>query len=134
MNVLIYDGPGIANLQKPLIKAFKKALGSYFDIIPVDHQTLRDHLWQESTRLLVMPGGRDLLFLDSLGEKGCKNIRKWVNEGGLYFGVCAGAYFGCSRIEFEMDRPDYKVAGDRPLQFCQATAVGSVAKSFVYGI
>lgn len=32
-----------------------------------------------------------------------------------------------------MDRPDYKVVGDRPLKFCSAIARGSVSKPFVYG-
>lgn len=32
-----------------------------------------------------------------------------------------------------MDRPDYKVLGERPLQFCKATAIGSISKTFMYG-
>jgi biotin--protein ligase len=32
-----------------------------------------------------------------------------------------------------MDRPDYKVCGERPLQFFKGTAIGSVSKSFIYG-
>jgi biotin--protein ligase len=100
MNVLIYDGPGIANLQKPLIKAIKKCLGNCYDVIPVDHNTLNTQPWQESTKLLIMPGGRDLPFLESLEKPGgLKKIDQWVREmNGKYFGICAGSYFACSRI------------------------------------
>lgn len=107
INVLIYDGPGVANLQIPLIKAIKKCLGHCYDVIPVDHTTIYTQPWQETTRLFIVPGGRDLVFLDSIhrveaggdaSATGLSKIRNWVKEGGSYLGICAGAYFATERI------------------------------------
>lgn len=160
--MLIYDGPGVANLQKPLIKAIRKCLGHCYDVIPVDHHTINTQPWQETTRLFIVPGGRDLVFLDSIhrveagsesSATGLTKIRNWVKEeGGSYFGICAGAYFATERIglllglfnsishgscnacvEFEMGRPDYKVMGERFLKFCPGTGRGSVSSNFTYG-
>ncbi len=109
MNILLYDGIGVANLQRPLKKVLKQLLSHMYDIVEVDGKVLREQPWQETTALLIMPGGRDLPFLEALGDSGAQKVRDWVRGGGKYFGICAGAYFGSSRIEFEMDRPDYKV-------------------------
>lgn len=50
-------------------------------------------------------------------------------------GICAGAYFGSSRCEFETHRPAYRVSGDRELRLSRAIARGSVCGGeFVYGI
>jgi biotin--protein ligase len=80
-----------------------------------------------------MPGGRDLLFLSALDPHGIQKIKNYVERGGSYLGLCAGAYFACSEIEFELHRPFYEVIGPRPLQFIPGKAIGSVAPNFNYG-
>ncbi len=40
--------------------------------------------------ILVMPGGNGRLQCDTLGEEGKEAIRRYVREGGKYFGTCAG--------------------------------------------
>jgi biotin--protein ligase len=132
MNILVYDGPGVANLQKPLMECLKKILRSHYDVLSVDHNGLRNSPWEETTKLLVMPGGRDLLFLSSLQNDGIQRIRRFVQRGGSYLGLCGGAYFACDRVEFEVGRSGYEVVGDRPLQLYNAVASGSVAPGFVY--
>ncbi|KAJ2994863.1 biotin holocarboxylase synthetase [Globomyces sp. JEL0801] len=133
MNVLVYDGPGVSSLQKPLIATLKALLSSYYDVIPINHTDLNTSPWEESTSLLVIGGGRDLLYLSSLQNGGIDKIRRYIENGGNYLGICAGAYFASSRVEFELDRPEYKVIGDRPFQFCPAIAFGSITKNFTYG-
>lgn len=32
-------------------------------------------------------------------------IRQFVENGGTYIGFCAGAYFACNRVEFEIGTP-----------------------------
>ncbi|KAJ3270237.1 biotin holocarboxylase synthetase [Terramyces sp. JEL0728] len=132
MNVLIYDGPGVTSLQQPLIKVLKKLLCNSYDVIPVDPATLINSPFEESTSLIVMPGGRDLLFLESLGNKGINKIKNYVKNGGKYLGICGGAYFACNRVEFELGRHLYEVVGDRPLQLCPAVARGCIVKGFEY--
>ncbi|KAJ3324299.1 biotin holocarboxylase synthetase [Boothiomyces sp. JEL0866] len=132
MNVLIYDGPGVTSLQQPLIKVLKKLLCNSYDVIPVDPATFINAPFEDTTSLIVMPGGRDLLFLESLGNKGINKIRNYVRNGGKYLGICGGAYFACNKVEFEVGRPLYEVVGERSLQLCPAVAKGCVVKGFEY--
>jgi biotin--protein ligase len=132
MNVLIYDGPGVTNLQKQLLSVLKGMLGNY-DVMLVSETILNNSPWENTTKLIVMPGGRDLLFLSALDPHGIRKIKDYVERGGNYLGLCAGAYFACSEIEFELHRPFYEVIGPRPLQFIPGKAVGSVAANFHYG-
>lgn len=133
MNVLIYDGPGVTSLQKTLIKSLKSLLSTRYDVIPVDDQVLCKSPWEASTQLVVMPGGKDLQFLNALEPEGICKIKEYVNQGGKYLGLCAGAYFACSKLEFELNRPFYEVSGSRPLGFCPGIAIGSVTPRFEYG-
>lgn len=133
MNVLIYNGPGVSTLQNTLLQAIKSQLSARYDVIMVDHNLLNNQNWQPSTKLIIMPGGRDLKYLESLNAGGIAKIKEYVRGGGSYLGLCGGAYFASQSIQFEMDRPDYKVEGERPLGFCNAVAIGSIGKRFEYG-
>ncbi|KAJ3300654.1 biotin holocarboxylase synthetase [Borealophlyctis nickersoniae] len=134
MNVLVYTGPGTAKgpVDHTLL-TLKTHLSTSYDVIPVDAPTLEAAPWQQTTSLLVIPGGRDLPYVEHLHPTATAAIRSWVAKGGRYLGICAGAYFACDRVEFEMGRKGYEVAGDRHLGFLKATARGSVAEGFVYG-
>ena len=132
MNVLVYDGPGVTSLQRVLLKTLTSILRGYYDVLPVNPLRLQKDPWENSTSLLVMPGGRDLEFLSSLEPAGIQKIRNYVLNGGKYFGICGGAYLACQTVEFEIGRPHYEVIGLRPLRFCNAIAIGSISDGFEY--
>ncbi|ORX55878.1 hypothetical protein BCR36DRAFT_173475 [Piromyces finnis] len=134
MNILVYSGEGTSpNCVEYTINTLKQFLSDNYDIIKVDDKILITQYWEDTTKLVVFPGGRDLPYVNKLGSKGMERIRNYVNEkGGKYLGICAGAYFGASYIEFEMDRPDYKVEGPRELRFFKGTAKGSALSTFYY--
>ena len=46
-----------------------------------------------------MPGGRDQPYCRELGGAGAGAVRDWVERGGGYLGLCAGAYWACSRVK-----------------------------------
>lgn len=75
---------------------------------------------------LVIPGGADLRYCEKLNGSGNKNIQQFVNNGGLYIGICAGAYYGCSHIDFSGH--GYKISGQRELGLFQGRAIGSLAE------
>lgn len=75
--------------------------------------------------IFVMPGGADLPYVAKLNGTGNDNIRAYVEEGGTYLGVCAGAYYGCKEIEYHKGRAD-EICGPRELAFVDAIAVGSL--------
>lgn len=75
--------------------------------------------------IFVMPGGADLPYCKKLNGTGNANIRAYVEEGGTYLGICAGAYYACKAIEFHKGRAD-EICGSRELALIDATAVGSL--------
>eukprot|EP00803_Ostreobium_quekettii_P006866 evm.model.scf_45.9 EVM.evm.TU.scf_45.9 scf_45:121074-122733(+) len=56
---------------------------------------------------------------------------EYVSNGGAYMGLCAGAYYACSRVEFELGSR-LEVIGDRELQFFKGTGQGSIVPGFEY--
>ena len=79
-----------------------------------------------------MPGGADLPYCTHLNGHGNSLIRGFVESGGSYLGLCAGAYYGCGHVEFELGNPSMEVQGPRELRFFPGTAKGSVYKGFDY--
>ncbi|MEW5299670.1 MAG: hypothetical protein WDW36_002662 [Sanguina aurantia] len=70
-----------------------------------------------------MPGGADLPYCRLLNGQGNNMITEYVKGGGSYLGLCAGAYYGCSSVEFEPGS-SMEVSGDRELAFFPGVAVG----------
>lgn len=76
-----------------------------------------------SVTLFVMPGGADLYYAEKLNGKGNKAIRHYVENGGVYLGICAGAYYGCAALEWA--KGSYaEISGPRELAFFSGKAVG----------
>ncbi|KAK9893668.1 class II aaRS and biotin synthetase [Cystobasidium minutum MCA 4210] len=133
-NVLVYADAGVSQSCLLHLKTSLKALLSpRYDVLPVSAQALANDPWTDNCALLAFPGGRDLGFLKALGEKGCDRIARWVREdGGRYLGLCAGAYFASSQIEFESGREGFEVKGERPLKFFGGTCKGTAFPGFLY--
>lgn len=80
----------------------------------------------ETVSLFVMPGGADLFYCEKLNGAGNAAIRSYVESGGTYLGICAGAYYACSRIEWAQDAKHQAIIGERELNFFKGTAIGPV--------
>ena len=78
----------------------------------------------QGKNIFVMPGGADLPYCKKLNGLGNRKIRKFIEDGGFYIGICAGAYYACRRINFK--GKDYEVSGDRELELFEGTAEGSL--------
>lgn len=83
--------------------------------------------------LLIMPGGRDIFYHESIGESGSAVIRDFVERGGTYVGICAGAYFACSYIDFYATE-QMSVRGRRHLRFWNGCCLGPIYRSCEYRI
>lgn len=75
--------------------------------------------------LFIMPGGGDLPYCRDLNGAGTAHLRDYVESGGTYLGICAGAYFGCRDIAYHAGRAD-EISGPRELALIDATAHGSL--------
>lgn len=93
---------------------------------------LRDPSWKSACKLLVFPGGRDLPYCQALNGRGNREILEYVHGGGSYLGICAGAYYACSCIEFAKDNPHMSVCGKRELGLFPGLGRGPVYPDFSY--
>lgn len=50
--------------------------------------------------VIVFPGGSGSGQSKGIGEAGVKNVREFVQNGGGYVGICAGAYLACSNFSW----------------------------------
>lgn len=131
MNVLVYDGPGVSPTSLLYtVSTLKDLLRSNYAIQTVTPKTLATEPWARTCALFVIPGGRDLPYLSSLAPS-MNTIAKYVAEGGRYLGICAGAYFACGRIEWELGS-QIEVKGERPLKFFPGLSTGCVYPGFQY--
>ncbi len=128
---LLYKGEGaspicVAYLQSALIK---RGIGLEL----IDDRHFLQEGWDKYIDLLIMPGGRDLPYHKKFAGKINRKIKQFVEGGGAYWGICAGAYFGASFVEFDKDGP-LEVVGERELGFFPGKAVGPAYtdKRFVY--
>jgi len=112
MKALVYLDRGVDRFSARHSITALEELG--FDTRRIRGQELIDGDW--SCDLLLFPGGRDIHYCEQLDGEGTRRIREYVEGGGFYFGICAGAYFGCSHIEFEPGHP-IEVIGARELSF-----------------
>lgn len=76
-------------------------------------------------RLLVMPGGEDLYYSEKLNGAGNRAIRRFVENGGRYLGICGGAYYASAALEWARGT-EYEISGPRELGFFPGTAIGPV--------
>lgn len=76
----------------------------------------------DDTSLFIMPGGADMPYCHKLNGEGNNLIRQFVKQGGIYLGICAGAYYACKEIEFKGE--EYSVFGQRELAFFDGLAKG----------
>ncbi|ODQ79863.1 hypothetical protein BABINDRAFT_36147 [Babjeviella inositovora NRRL Y-12698] len=133
MNVLVYSGPGTTtDSVKHCLESLRRHLSPHYAVISVTSAILTKEPWEAKTALLVFPGGADLPFCREFNGAGTMRIKKYVRQGGLFAGFCAGGYFGSARCEFEVGNLLMEVSGPRELGFFPGTCRGAAFKGFVY--
>lgn len=132
MNILVYSGDGTSRASViHTVNSLRSLVGQHYDVMKIDDKGLRTEPWEESTSLLVIPGGRDLPYVRDLGGLVNDRIRTYVHTGGRFFGICAGGYYGSDRITFEQGSL-LEVRGLRELKFFPGECRGAVYPGFVY--
>jgi biotin--protein ligase len=81
--------------------------------------------WHASTALLALPGGADRFYAARLNGAGNASILRYLEAGGAFFGVCAGAYYTSARIAFEAGTAG-EIRATRELVLFAGTAQGSL--------
>lgn len=82
-------------------------------------------------QVFMMPGGRDQPYVRDLGERLSRLIREFVECGGLYIGICAGAYFAGKSISFAKGTR-LEICAQRQLCFYPDVIQGPYLKDYEY--
>lgn len=124
LKVFVYRGEGV-NLfsYREMLGSLIDALGKHYSVDMIDSARLRGGQWTAEAALLAIPGGRDIPYDAVLRGEANSHIRRFVEEGGSFLGLCAGAYFGAREVSFGRGTP-LEVVGTRELAFYPGTAVG----------
>ena len=127
--VCIYNGPGASDVED-YKEAYSKILSDEYSFRYINALDILEKNVLKSCALLVMPGGADLPYCEALNGEGNDKIRKYIEDGGGYFGTCAGAYYGSEYVLYdENNQVAQHIEGSRELQFCPGIARGPLFKS-----
>jgi biotin---protein ligase len=130
---MMEKGPGsTVECVRHCLYSLRRLLSPNYAVIPVNGDAIIKEPWSASCALLVFPGGADLGYCRTLNGEGNRKISQFVNRGGAYLGLCAGAYYACSRCEFMVGDEKMEVVGDRELGFFPDVCRGLAFPGFVY--
>lgn len=127
--VLIYEDYGCAD-----ITVLTHALKTYYE--PRGYTVgftdaagiIRGQELNDTVHAFFMPGGADTPYRQKLAVQGNSLIRDYVCAGGIYYGICAGAYYACRQTIFEKDIPALKVVHACGLNLIDGKAIGTLYK------
>ena len=122
--VIIYSDYGtspasVSATKNELFRVFENK----YQIILADKEYVNDYEWEIKTELFVMPGGFTKPHYKNLSSAGNMKIKRFVEGGGKYLGICAGGYYGCSKTEFDANHP-LEILLNGPLDFYPGKAIG----------
>ncbi|MEM6811722.1 MAG: BPL-N domain-containing protein [Pseudomonadota bacterium] len=122
-SVYIYSDEGVGDFSLNAVK-------NYFSsevITLINAETITKNGIPVDVDLFVMPGGADRPYAKKLNGTGNKAIKKYVEQGGTYLGICAGGYYGCSEIEFQKGTSG-EICEPRELGFFQGLGIGCLSE------
>lgn len=131
--VLLYQDAGTSPFcVEQTYAALLETVSSAFRVELCDANTILNTKWETDTALLVIPGGRSLPYHQKLDHEGTERIRRFVEQGGKYLGLCAGGYFGASQTVFYPNHPTMEIFSQSLLNFYPGVCQGPVYTDFAY--
>lgn len=98
LNIAIYDGPGSGEKGiKSVTKRAKQLAGAKVTTLTPEEIGTRD---LSEFDIVVFSGGSGSAQSKAIGEAGRNNVRAFVDHGGGYLGICAGAYLACAGFDW----------------------------------
>ena len=111
LNAANYLGLSLEGIDFPSSGPTVKERSLQTDIICGDSKDLNGRLLypdgQPRYKFIFVNGGNSRSHGQSLGKQGLEIIRSFVEEGGSYVGVCAGAFFASNGYDGNSDYPYY---------------------------
>lgn len=128
--IYIYSGPGastknISQLVRILNYSFENII-----IELVNKNKISKEFLQECD-LFILPGGRDKLYAKYLNGNLNKIIKEYIMLGGSFLGICAGAYYCGTNLEFAKGS-DKEIIEKRELALFNGKVIGPVLGEYFY--
>ncbi len=125
-HILIYNDLGVSPecYQKTLALFQRFCIELNCRVSTVSSDILNHETWEKECALLVIPGGRATPYHEALHQHGHQKINDFIASGGSYLGICAGGYYGASKIIFESGHPENEIITTQALGLYPGTAEG----------
>jgi glutamine amidotransferase-like uncharacterized protein len=131
MSVYIYNDLGVS---KESLKHTVYSVSNFMPrhkIILLNSVDIVNYDWPSKASLLVLPGGKDVLYAKKLNGLGNEIIKDYVIKGGTYLGICAGSYYASKFVEFDKGG-DLEILQSRELSFFEDKAIGPILAPYNY--
>jgi glutamine amidotransferase-like uncharacterized protein len=69
--------------------------------------------WEKTARAIIFTGGSGSKQSKTLGADGVAKVRRFVQDGGGYVGICAGAYLACEGFSWGLKILDAKTVSNK---------------------
>lgn len=130
--IYVYNDEGVsAESLKQLLHTLKSSTANQYKIRTINAKQVINGHWTQHAVLFVLPGGADIPYTKKLAGKGNRVIKRFVQNGGRYLGVCAGSYYASSYVEFDKGGA-FEVLGKRELAFFPGKAIGPILATYDY--
>lgn len=129
--IYIYHGPGVSEESFAQIYYTLHHFARRYAVKSINYNEIAQRKWANKAALLVIPGGADSFYMQYLSGKNNNIIKEFIKNGGSYLGLCAGAYFASTSIEFDKGGP-LEVTGARDLALFSGQSIGPVLAPYDY--
>lgn len=128
--IALYAGKGTCGeCVEETRKSLSEMVSDKYKIALIGAETILANHWQEDTALLIIPGGKASDYAAALDGEGNKLIRHYVEQGGSYLGLCAGAYYASEFVEFAKGT-EFEIIKKRELAFFKGKMIGPALKPY----
>lgn len=130
--IYIYNDQGVSQqgLQQ-ILEFLHTHIPARYNLQLINAEQIAAREWMQDARMLIIGGGADLPYTQRLRGAGNRAIKEYVYNGGTYVGICAGAYYAASYVEFDKNGP-LEVLGARDLAFFPGKAIGPILSAYDY--
>jgi biotin--protein ligase len=120
--IYIYDDVGVGDESLKQMILTLKNFSKKYTVKTINAEQIKNCDWTENAALFVIPGGADLHYAKKLNGSGNEVIKKYIQNGGRFLGICAGSYYASSYVEF----------GRRELSIFPGKVIGPILAPYDY--
>jgi len=131
MTIYLYNDDGVS--QDGIVHmqhTFSALFINRYKIALISAQQVRSTPWQSDAVLFVIGGGRDIPYHNKLKGEANQKIKQFVQSGGAFLGICAGAYYASASFSFAANTPQ-AIQATRELGFFPGRSVGPLEAHYL---